>query len=92
MRLYQIMIPANYSKQTHETWYLTIVERGWTTGATQLKPVWGRCGPDQAEKFFPILIACSRWDLWQILRFTKRYYKQRSVAAWVVSPKVYIQS
>lgn len=96
MHLWQILVPTVRNGKPIRTRYHRVWDsyvRSLSGGLTILRPAKGQwVHPVSAElveeRMIPVLIACSRADILQILEYTKSYYEQDLVMASKVSEEV----
>lgn len=99
MNLYQILVPTvrkdgrPIKTRFHKVWDEKI--RSITGGLSIYPPIKGQWISDSEELFIermiPVQIACSHAQIIKIMEFTKKYYEQEKIFAYLISEKVIIK-
>jgi hypothetical protein len=95
--MWEILVPTIHREtgrpiktRFHKVWDKEIY--GITKGLTITKPTIGKWVSDENELFeermIPVRIACTRDEILEIMRITKKYYNQLAVICYKISEEV----
>lgn len=97
MELWEVLVPTvnndgrPFRTRYHKVWDKKVYEI--TGGLSIMPPLRGKWMHNThlyEERNIPVRIACNREQLNEILRFTKEYYKQIKVFAYLISSEVIV--
>jgi len=97
IQLWKILVPTvdnsgkPFKTRFHRVWDKQVYSI--TGGLTIERPIigkWSHFGVVYSERNIPVLVACTKEQLEEILKFTKKYYNQVAVMAFLVSNEVII--
>ena len=95
-QLWEVLVPTVRNDGTpihtrfHKVWDKKVCEI--TGGLTVLTPAKGKWSPNAdgvlEERMIPVRIACTRYQIGQIIDMTLKYYDQKAVLAYKISDEV----
>jgi hypothetical protein len=97
LKIYEILVPTvdndgkPFRTRYHRVWDKKVYDiTGGISILTPLKGKWVDDGTLYEERNIPVRIACTESQMMEILKFTKEYYRQIAIMAYVISEEVII--